>query len=108
MAETIQVISQDEFERHGAARAPAMLLLMGSFLREIEYFKALDGWYLGVLIHYREDDDYGYAVLGPDERGSKRWIGGQDSIPKQSDARMQLLEALAEFAAGGRRIHRQD
>lgn len=90
----ITTIRTHEFDRLGAARHPAML--------------ALDGWYLGVLLRDRTDNDYSFAVLGPDPKGAKRWIGGGDSIKSIDDARGRLLTMLQSTASRGKRIHEQD
>jgi len=100
----VKKITVDEFEDHGAARSPIAL----HFVEELEFYSALDGWYLGVLLRDRSDDDFSFAVLGPDETGSKRWIAGGDSIKHESDARTSMLTKLRSVAAGGRQTHRQD
>jgi hypothetical protein len=104
MAETIRRITREEFERHGAARHPMALMLM----EELEFYEVLDGWYLGALIRDRTDGDFTYAILGPDERGARRWIGGDMSIEDMSEARTRLLAALSKQAEGGRQVHRQE
>ena len=104
MAETIQSITVREFEQFGAARHPAMLM----FVEELEFYSALDGWYLGVLLRDRSDRDFSFAVLGPDPKGARRWIGGGDSIKSMEDARTRLHSLLASFAAKGKRVHEQD
>ena len=104
MAETIRRITVEAFEEFGAARHPMALQLM----EELEFYEVLDGWYLGALIRDRSDGDHTYAILGPDERGAKRWIGGDMSIASADEARTRLLAALAKQAEGGRRVHRQD
>jgi hypothetical protein len=92
------------FERFGAARHPAMAM----FVEELEFYEVLDGWYLGVVTRLLMDNDFGFAVLGPDEKGSKRWIAGGDSISSRSSAREQLMSELARFARAGKQVHRQD
>ena len=101
---TIVRITVQDFERHGAARHPAML----AFVQEIEFYAALDGWYLGVLLIDRSDRDYSFAVLGPDPKGAKRWIGGGDSVKSIDEARARLLKLLQSTAGRGKRIHEQD
>jgi hypothetical protein len=104
MAETIQKISVRDFERLGAARHPMMQM----FVEELEHYSALDGWYLGVLLRDKSDNDYSFAVLGPDPAGAKRWIGGGDSVKLIEDARARLMTLLQKTADGGKRIHEQD
>jgi len=101
---TFVKITVQEFERHGAARHPAML----AFVQELEFYAALDGWYLGVLLMDRSDRDFSFAVLGPDPNGAKRWIGGGDSVKSIDDARSRLTALLQSTASGGKRIHEQD
>lgn len=97
-------ITVQEFERHGAARHPAML----SFVQELEFYAALDGWYLGVLLIDRSDRDYSFAVLGPDPKGAKRWIGGGDSVKSIDEAREKLRALLERISSKGKNIHPQD
>jgi hypothetical protein len=97
-------MSLREFEQLGAARHPAMAM----FVEELEFFGVLDGWYLGVVIRSRMDNEFGFAVLGPDENGSKRWIAGGDSIKTRDRARDALFVELERFARAGKRVHRQD
>lgn len=104
MAETIRAITLQEFERFGAARNP----MMHMFVEELEFYAALDGWYLGVLLLDKSDRDYSFAVLGPDPKGAKRWIGGGDSVKSIDDARSRLTALLQRTASGGKRIHEQD
>lgn len=104
MAEAIQSISMRQFEQFGAARNPAMHM----FVEELEFYSILDGWYLGVLLRDRSDHDFSYAVLGPDPKGARRWIGGGDSIASIDDARARLKALLTQFADKGKRIHEQD
>lgn len=104
MAETIQTISLAAFEAHGASRHPMAL----QHIEEVEFYAAYDGWYLGVLNRCRYDNDYSFAVLGPDPKGAKRWIGGGDSIKSIDDARTKLLAMLTEFVEAGKQIHKQD
>jgi hypothetical protein len=100
----IQQITVSDFERHGAARSPMMLMVV----EELEFYSAHDGWYLGVLLRDRSDHDFAYAILGPDPKGSKRWIAGADSVKDQAAARASLLEKLRLIAAKGRLIHEQE
>jgi hypothetical protein len=107
MAEAIPAIVRitvQEFERYGAARHPAML----AYVQELEFYAALDGWYLGVLLMDRSDRDYSFAVLGPDPKGAKRWIGGGDSVKSIDEARRTLHALLERIASKGKNIHPQD
>ena len=104
MPNTIESITVHSFEQHGAARHPGALM----HVEELELYAALDGWYLGVVCRDRHDNDYSFAVLGPDPVGAKRWIGGADSIKSIDEARTKLHEELGQFAAKGKRVHQQD
>lgn len=104
MSNEIRRITVEEFERCGAARHPIALELM----EELEHYAVLDGWYLGALNRDRIDNDYTFVVLGPDPSGSKRWIGGRNSVDSIDEARTELLEFLAELAKTGPRVHPQE
>jgi hypothetical protein len=103
-AVAFQRITCAEVERLGAARHPMMFM----YVEELEFYAALDGWYLGVLLLDKSDRDYSFAVLGPDPKGAKRWIGGGDSVKSIDDARSRLTALLQRTASGGKRIHEQD
>lgn len=104
MVENVVRITVEPFERHGAQRHPVTLL----FVDELEHYAALDGWYLGVLLRDKSDNDYSYAVLGPDPTGARRWIGGGDSVKSPDDARSRLMALLQATAGGGKRVHDQE
>ncbi len=104
MVSVIQSITVREFEQLGAARHP----MMHQIVEELEFFSALDGWYLGALLRDRFDHDYSFAVLGPDPKGARRWIGGGDSVSSIDDARTKLKAMLENFAATGKRVYEQD
>lgn len=104
MVDEISQISARDFERYGAARHPMAL----QFVEELEFYAVLDGWYLGVLLRDRIDGDFSYAVLGPDPKGSKCWIGGESSVATREASRAALLLTLGEFAAKGRQTFEQD
>ena len=104
MNPAITQIDVDHFEEMGAERNPMAL----HHVEELEFFSVLGGWYLGVLIRDRYDNDYSFAVLGPDPNGAQRWIGGGDSIKSIDEARTQLFARLLVALEGGKQVHVQD
>ena len=77
------------------------------FFEELEFFSALDGWYLGVLFRHRHSGHLGFVVFGPDENGTYRGIDVGHRLPSEDRARDGLLAGLERAAAGGQQVHPQ-
>jgi len=51
---------------------------------------------LGVVVQDRIDRDWGYVVLKPDDKGVKRAIDQESSLPDMETARTGLLDAMGK------------
>jgi hypothetical protein len=69
---------------------------------EVEWFSDADERVLGVLLRDRTDNDWNFILLGRDERGLFRHIGGKSSYVSRTVARGELIASLAAQSATGR------
>lgn len=74
---------------------------------EVEWFVDSNNIILGVVVLDREDNDWSYAVLGRDLRGSFRAIGTQVSIETRNGARERLLARMEAFIGTGQTVFPQ-
>jgi hypothetical protein len=97
-------ISLAEFhERTGHAYPP-----VSRFHFTREHWAERSGVLLGVLVLDRIDHDYGYVVLGRDQRDRFRAIEAACSYLSIDKARTALGAAMREIIAGGAAVFPQD
>jgi hypothetical protein len=79
----------------GYARSPQITL----YVKEIEWYATTGERLVGMLTHDRIDDDFGWVILGRDERLRFRAIDVNASLPTVEAAREQLFLRLREHHA---------
>jgi ribosomal protein L30 len=79
----------------GYARNPATV----TYLEEAEWYATADERVLGMVVRDLEDDDWGWIILGRDERLRFRAIDVMSSLPSIVRARADLMEKM-EFHEG--------
>lgn len=87
----LKVLSARRFEAlAGYTRKPEIVL----YVEEIEWFATPDERLIGMIVHDRIDHDFGWVVLGRDERLRFRAIDVGVSLPDRDAAYVHLLEAI--------------
>lgn len=85
-------LSRRRFEALAAyTRVPAILL----FIEEVAWFATDDERLIGVVTKDRHDHDFGWVVLGRDERLRYRAIDQNASLPTIEASRNQMFTAMA-------------
>ncbi|MET4252974.1 ribosomal protein L30 [Bradyrhizobium sp. LA6.4] len=79
----------------GYARNPATV----TFLEEVEWYATAEERVLGMVVRDLNDDDWGWIILGLDERLRFRAIDVMSSLPSIERARSNLMERM-EFHNG--------
>ncbi len=102
MSEVVE-ITGDQFDVANPDRHPNV----AAFVQELEFYSALDSWYIGVVTRDNIDKDFGYVVLAPDQNASKRAIRFGAALDTQDEAREKLLTEMERLAAGGKQVHPQ-
>ena len=74
----------------GYTRKPEIVL----YVEEIEWFATPDEQLIGMIVHDRIDHDFGWVILGRDERLRFRAIEVGASLPDRDAAYVQLLDAI--------------
>src|SRR5688572_3504408 len=88
----LKVLSRRRFEAlAGYTRSPGTV----QFIEEIEWYTTHDERLIGMLVRDRFDDDYGWIILGRDERLRFRAIEVNSSLPTPAAARKQLFKHMA-------------
>ena len=93
-----------EFDRYEPARGP----MVGTVIKEQEWYDDGIGNVIGTLTLDGVDNDWGYVVLGRDERGVFRAIDFDVSIATKEEATMRLIEKIHENAASGMSVFPQN
>lgn len=89
----------------GYARSPEMVLIV----EEIGWYATLDERLIGILVHDKIDDDFGWIIVGRDERLRFRAIDVNSSIADRDAARQQLFEHLStQYAEPDESYHQLD
>jgi hypothetical protein len=96
----IKSISRRDFDAFRPARGPAV----GEAWEEVEWFAADNDVVIGVLTRDFKDDDWGYAVLGPDQYGRYRAIGNDACIVRREAARTLLITAMEHVLETGETV----
>ena len=89
----LKPLSRRRFEAlAGYTRKPEIVI----FIEEIEWYATADERLIGMVVHDRIDHDFGWVILGRDERLRFRAIDVSSSLPNVDDARRQLIDAVNE------------
>ncbi len=89
----LRELSRRRFEAlAGYARTPEIVL----YVEEIEWYATCDERLIGLLVRDRIDHDFGWIILGRDERLRFRAIDVNGSLPSPEAARQQLFERIKE------------
>jgi hypothetical protein len=75
---------------------------------EKEWFADRRRVILGALVLDRTDQDWGYVVLGRDQRGIFRWIDGEVSLEDRDRARERLVATMARIIESGQTVFPQE
>ena len=97
----IREITADQFLEAVHVRSP----LADVIYQELEFYSALGGWYLGVILRDKIDQDYSWVVLGPDESGTYRGIDQGWNVETEDESRQQLIDALKRFGGAGEQVN---
>ena len=98
-----KTISKARLEALTYSKLPVVEL----FVEEKEWYADQDENVLGVLVWDKHDHDWGYIILGRDERAVFRAIDQNDSRPDLDTARKELHLRLSYFAVTGDKIFPQ-
>lgn len=86
-------VSRNRFDAlAGYARDPKII----HFIEELEWFATPGERLLGMVVRDRQDRDFGWVILGRDERLRFRAIAVNSSLPDAGSARSQLFERMTE------------
>src|SRR3546814_20103435 len=86
-------LSRRRFEALAAyTRLPSILL----FIKELAWFATADERLIGVITEDRQDQNFGWVVLGRDERMRYRAIDQNASLPSVEASRDQMFAAMAQ------------
>jgi hypothetical protein len=99
----INTVSRAEFDSFKPSRHPEA----DSLFEETEWFADREGVVIGVLARDRAADDWAYAVLGRDERGTFRAFENDVSIVRRDDARLRLISTMERALSTGAKIFPQ-
>lgn len=89
----LKALSRRRFEAlAGYTRKPEIIL----YVEEIEWYATADERLIGMLVRDRIDDDFGWVILGRDERLRFRAIDVNSSLPTPDTARQQLFTRMRE------------
>jgi ribosomal protein L30 len=89
----IKPLSRRRFEAlAGYTRVPEIVL----YVEEFEWYATRDERLIGMVVRDRIDDDFGWAILGRDERLRFRAIDVNSSLASPDEARQRLFERMRE------------
>jgi len=100
----IRPVSRRLFDSHRPTRGPLSPLVAD----EQEWFVNDEQSLLGILIRDKVDDDWGYVILGRDQRKRFRAIDAGVSFKKRETAREKLVRAMSDFAQSGVTVFPQE
>ena len=80
--------------QYRAFNHPEMHPMFHIFVDEREWYSDDAGSTLGVVFRDRVDDDWGYVVLSPDQKGEFRCVNVDSSIATIQEAREQVFEEV--------------
>jgi len=69
---------------------------------EKAWFADSAGEIIGAILFDRSDKDWNYVILGPDDVGDFRWIGGGTSFKDRQTAETAILAAMSEIEKTGK------
>lgn len=98
-----KIVSKARFEALTFSKLPTVEL----FVEEKEWYADQDENVLGVLVWDKHDHDWGYVVLGRDERAVFRAIEQDVSRPDEGTARKELHLKLSYYAVTGDKVFPQ-
>lgn len=91
----LQAISKQRFDAlAGYIRRPELVLAV----QEFEWMATPDERVLGVLTWDRNDNDFAWSALAPDELKKYRWVEGRVSFPSADAAREACTAALERLS----------
>lgn len=95
-----KAISKARFEALTFSKSPAVEF----FIEEREWFADQDDNVLGVLTWDKQDHDWGYVILGRDERALFRAIDQDVSRPDADTARKELYLKVSHYSITGEKV----
>ena len=98
-----KTISKARFEALTFSKSPAIEF----FIEEREWYADQDDSVLGVLTWDKQDHDWGYVILGRDERALFRAIDQDVSRPDADTARKELHLKLSHYSITGEKVFPQ-
>ena len=100
---SIKTIAEADFNQFNPGRSSQAKLL----IEEHEWCADDAGDVIGTLTLDKTDKDWGFVILGSDERGQFRAIDLATSIESRDTARVRLLYAMGELEKTGQKIFPQ-
>lgn len=97
-------ISRRQFDAYCYCRMPMVRFLV----EEIEWYQLFDGRLLALLFRDVTDDDYGFVILGRDERRLFRGIDLGIGLPTAVQARKALALRLSDYRGQVQDIYPQE
>jgi hypothetical protein len=98
----IRAITKEAFQKLAAPNSLAAILY-----REEVWLADSSNSFLGVVVFDREDGDFGYAVLAPDERGKFRAIENDTGFGSRIEAAMEIWKHMERLLEQPQRIFPQ-
>jgi hypothetical protein len=93
----IQRISRSDFDGYKPVRAE----MTESVTEETDWYQDTNGNIIGAVFRERTDDDWGYVILGRDERGHFRCFDIEACVATEGGARTSLIAAMKKVEATG-------
>jgi len=101
--EEIHSILQSEFEEFNPPRGP----MHNSVFFEKEWYINRNNTIIGTITYDSQDNDWGYAILGPDQNGSFRFIDGETGLESMLEVRSMLVDSMIKITKTGQTIFPQ-
>lgn len=95
----VGTILRAEFDTYNLVRPPFESGLIP--FTEVAWFADEPRRVLGTVTRWHNDNDYGFIVLGPDERGEWRAIDMDSEYPSLDAAALELIRRMEEVSASG-------
>ena len=96
----VRPISREQFD----ALQPAIRPMTRLRVEEREWFADEAGRIIGAITVDPAEEDWGWVILGRDERGEFRLTQMATRLPSHPEARTQLREAMSQIEATGKNV----
>lgn len=102
MNEQIVEISREEFDKFEPFRAGAE-----AYVLEKEWFRDDASNFIGLITQDRADEDWGFVLMGRDQKGKFRAIDFFSGNEKKEEAKRHLFRSMSKYIKSGMRVFPQ-